>query len=108
MTSSLLLVMLWTTALTDGPSAQTPWFCKEGECPRFSERAIVRNGVELRLRDYESAFWVTTEVSTEGSGFWTLFNYIGGNNSDRKKVDMTAPVINVVQLSGRTEETAPE
>ncbi|XP_051909418.1 heme-binding protein 2 [Hippocampus zosterae] len=60
-------------------------------------------GPELQPKDYEvrtyqAAKWVSTTLSgtsldeSKGVGFRRLFNYIQGNNYQKVKVEMTAPV----------------
>jgi len=76
-----------------------PPFCRGLECPKFT--------VDLRTRDYEKrtypvSKWVSTTIigvdyeAASSQGFDKLFKYISGQNSERKTISMTAPVINRV------------
>nr|XP_061806410.1 heme-binding protein 2-like [Nerophis lumbriciformis] len=66
---------------------QTPQFTTPEKQPKDYEE-----------RTYEAAKWVSTTVSGTSldesmrTGFRRLFSYIQGNNTDKVKVEMTAPV----------------
>jgi len=57
----------------------------------------------VEIRTYESALWSSTVIPTtdletaEHTGFQRNFQYISGNNSENKKIDMTSPVTNYIQ-----------
>ena len=59
------------------------------------------DGVEIRL--YSGLILATVSGGAGGDPFRTLFNYISGNNSGRRKISMTTPVI----TPERIEMTAP-
>ncbi|KAL3853409.1 hypothetical protein ACJMK2_016949 [Sinanodonta woodiana] len=56
------------------------------------------NNTQVEERNYESAMWVSTTVQgmdyekAVTTGFWRLFKYIGGENDQGCKIEMTAPV----------------
>jgi len=58
-------------------------------------KVLLKEG-NFEIRQYEP---MIVAVSQEqdlrgGGGFDTLFGYIGGNNQDKMKIEMTAPVLN--------------
>lgn len=65
---------------------------------------------EIEIRDYAPLILAEVEVSGErkqaiNEGFKILANYIFGNNTSSKKMEMTAPVTN--ELSEKMSMTAP-
>ncbi|RVE55814.1 hypothetical protein OJAV_G00229650 [Oryzias javanicus] len=64
--------------------------------PKFT--AAEKKAQDYEIRTYQPAKWVSTTLSgMQGeehikTGFRRLFNYIQGNNKNKTKVDMTAPV----------------
>lgn len=80
-----------------------PGFCRGYDCPPFDSQKF--NGYERR--SYGETKWVGTSVTAASSDsatngmFMKLFRYIGGANSEGKKIKMTVPVATQVQaLSG--------
>ena len=60
-----------------------------------SYKVLAKEGpFEIRL--YEPMVVASCQEAdlSGGDGFSRLFNYIGGNNRDSKKISMTAPVLN--------------
>jgi effector-binding domain-containing protein len=58
---------------------------------------VVRTDGDVEIRDYASHIVAETVVDTNmeeagNQAFNKLFNYISGNNSSQKKIEMTAPV----------------
>lgn len=53
----------------------------------------------LEIRQYPQLLVAEVENSSEDRGFNILFNYINGDNSSRKKIPMTAPVINSEKIA---------
>ncbi|XP_041832705.1 heme-binding protein 2 [Melanotaenia boesemani] len=57
-----------------------------------------KQGQDYEIRSYQAAKWMSTTLSgmqadaAMSTGFRRLFNYIQGNNQNKVKVDMTAPV----------------
>uniref|UniRef100_A0A669BRI7 Heme binding protein 2 n=2 Tax=Oreochromis niloticus TaxID=8128 RepID=A0A669BRI7_ORENI len=64
--------------------------------PKFT--AEEKKGQDYEIRTYQPTKWVSTSVSgmqleaALSTGFRRLFNYIQGNNKNKAKVEMTAPV----------------
>lgn len=56
-------------------------------------------GNNMEIRKYSSTKWVSTKVDSTPNNvgttnmFYSLFNYISGANSNKQKMDMTAPVL---------------
>jgi len=99
--------MLWIAALlmlvVNGRSIdnlQEPKFCNGLDCPKFT---VITDTKDYQERAYEASKWTTTLISgmdyqsAVSEGFMKLFEYISGNNVDKKKVAMTAPVIAKVE-----------
>jgi hypothetical protein len=70
---------------------------------------IQKLGNNMEIRKYAPSKWVTTQVDVRASDvknkmmFNNLFNYISGANSDKQKMDMTAPVVmSYVSKNNRT------
>jgi len=75
-----------------------PSFCRGNDCPRY---AVLEQGEDYELRQYEEAKWVSTEaLSIDGSIrselFRRLFRYIDRNNVNAEKIPMTSPVLNKI------------
>ncbi|XP_036942098.1 heme-binding protein 2 [Acanthopagrus latus] len=64
--------------------------------PKFT--AEEKQGEDYEVRTYQPTKWVSTTLSAMewdtamNAGFRRLFNYIQGNNGNKVKVEMTAPV----------------
>jgi len=75
-----------------------PEFCHDLDCPHFT---VVESHDEYEVRRYDASKWARTAFSDPNSGydssirtmFWRLFNYIGGENADSQKIEMTIPVL---------------
>lgn len=83
------------SGLISNPELGAPWFCHDIDCPQFS---VTAKYGDLELRSYQGGAWVSTNISDVSYdkavkiGFMRLFGYISGDNVERKKVEMTAPV----------------
>jgi hypothetical protein len=72
-------------------------FCNGYECPGFSVVSTHENNIEIR--EYKDSSWFSTDMKAGSQaeltkkGFWTLFNYISGKNSQKEKIPMTVPVL---------------
>ncbi|CAA2984380.1 Hypothetical predicted protein [Olea europaea subsp. europaea] len=80
-----------------------PPTCNRIECPNYD---VIHTGNGFEIRRYNSSTWISTspidDISFVGAtrdGFLRLFSYIQGNNSDKRKIEMTAPVITEVKPS---------
>lgn len=66
------------------------------QSPKFTEQE--KKGEDYEVRTYHDTKWVSTTVSgmqldaAMSTGFRRLFKYIQGNNQNKAKVEMTAPV----------------
>jgi hypothetical protein len=94
-----ILVLALVGLTTSRHINDEPSFCRGLECPKFT--------TDLRTRDYEKrtypvSMWASTTIigvdygAASSQGFEKLFKYISGDNSDKKTIPMTAPVINRV------------
>ncbi|XP_071795897.1 heme-binding protein 2-like [Asterias amurensis] len=76
-----------------------PPFCRGLECPHFTSMLTTK---DYEFRAYPASKWVSTTIigadykSATSEGFDKLFQYISGQNSQKQKIEMTAPVINRV------------
>ena len=52
---------------------------------------VVKENKEYEIRKYSDRLVIETN-SIEGNGFRKLFNYISGNNKEKKEIKMTVPV----------------
>ena len=48
---------------------------------------------DVEIREYSNQIWAVTLSDDQNQGFSRLFNYISGSNEDKKKIEMTAPVV---------------
>eukprot|EP00127_Corallochytrium_limacisporum_P001565 Clim_evm18s66 gene=Clim_evmTU18s66 len=84
-----------STTTTSTATWKEPAFCNGLNCPPYQVNGDI-DGFEVRT--YRAGKWaVDTEegkvvMHALRDGFMKLFKYIGGNNSDKQKIDMTAPV----------------
>ncbi|KAL2476539.1 SOUL heme-binding family protein [Abeliophyllum distichum] len=80
-----------------------PPTCNRIECPSYD---VIHTGNGFEIRRYNSTMWISTspidDISLVGAtrtAFLRLFGYIQGNNSNKQKIEMTAPVITEVKPS---------
>ena len=62
---------------------------------------IVKENKEYEIRKYTDRLVIETN-STRGNGFRKLFNYISGNNEEKKEIKMTVPVTQEVKNGNTT------
>ena len=62
---------------------------------------IVKENKEYEIRKYSDRLVIETN-SIQGNGFRTLFNYISGNNEEKKEIKMTVPVTQEVKNGNMT------
>jgi len=84
--------------------------CNGNQCPDF--RVVETVPGKYQKRVYAPAKWVSTTVmgltrdDAAGDGFMTLFGYIQGQNVEKQKVEMTAPVtVRIIPGQGPACET---
>lgn len=79
---------------------KAPDFCKGIECPEYELVASPTKNIEIR--EYKKSSWVSTQMkngsqdSLRSKSFWTLYNYISGKNTNKEKIEMSAPVLNKI------------
>ncbi|XP_022099525.1 heme-binding protein 2-like [Acanthaster planci] len=92
----IIVLVLLTGSCEFRLVAGEPAFCRQLECPKFT--------TDYRTKDYEKrtyalSMWVSTTIAgvdymaASEQGFDKLFKYISGNNSEKRKIAMTAPMI---------------
>ena len=62
---------------------------------------IVKENKVYEIRKYSDRLVIETN-STQGNGFRKLFNYISGNNEEKKEIKMTVPVTQEVKNGNMT------
>ena len=62
---------------------------------------IVKENKEYEIRKYSDRLVIETN-SIQGNGFRKLFNYISGNNEEKKEIKMTVPVTQEVKNGNMT------
>ena len=62
---------------------------------------VVKKNEFYEIRKYSDRLVIETN-STQGNGFRKLFNYISGNNEEKKEIKMTVPVTQEVKNGNMT------
>ena len=62
---------------------------------------VVKENKEYEIRKYSDRLVIETN-SIEGNGFRKLFNYISGNNDEKKEIKMTVPVTQEIKNGNMT------
>ena len=62
---------------------------------------VVKENKEYEIRKYSDRLVIETN-SIEGNGFRKLFNYISGNNKEKKEIKMTVPVTQEIKNGNMT------
>ena len=62
---------------------------------------VVKENKEYEIRKYSDRLVIETN-SIEGNGFRKLFNYISGNNEQKKEIKMTVPVTQEIKNGNMT------
>ena len=62
---------------------------------------IVKENKEYEIRKYSDRLVIETN-SIQGNGFRKLFNYISGNNKEKKEIKMTVPVTQEIKNGNMT------
>ena len=62
---------------------------------------IVKENKEYEIRKYSDRLVIETN-SMDGNGFRKLFNYISGNNKEKKEIKMTVPVTQEIKNGNMT------
>jgi len=90
------IVFISAVLLAVVASAVSPSFCKGLECPKFE---TLGSGPNYEIRKYEPAYWATVSIDSmedyrfvQARAFQILFRYISGENVEKQKIEMTAPV----------------
>ncbi|RXN30641.1 heme-binding 2-like protein [Labeo rohita] len=103
--------MAETVSVSICPSASCPAQCSVEPVPAHEEGArlvaSVRRGFEERK--YEVSHWITTDIAGTSEsdlkdGFWKLYYFDQGENSEEKEIDMTRPVVVSVKEADGTGE----
>jgi len=76
---------------------EVPPSCESLECPAYES---IHNGKDYEIRRYNHTVWMSTVppiknisfLEATRTGFFSLFDYIQGQNAEQAKVPMTAPV----------------
>lgn len=82
-------------AAATNKDSDKPWFCHDLDCPKYKK---LDEFDDVELREYAPTKWASTVVKETSydkavrTGFWRLFKYISGENEDKAKIPMTAPV----------------
>lgn len=98
----------------EGPPKPYPIdkLCAEIECPPYTVIPLPEGASGFEMRRYSKANWVMTQLTDSevkhpergmGESFMKLFAYIQGQNEEKEKVPMTAPVVTVWDQDPYTE-----
>jgi len=63
---------------------------------------VVKQNKVYEIRKYSDRLAIETITSNQGSSFRKLFNYISGNNENKKEISMTAPVTQIEKKGSMT------
>merc|ERR1712121_116511 len=95
----LRLLTLFVAIATASADWVKPAYCNGLDCPVFE---VFENATEYELRRYSAAMWVSTQYTAMTPdeademarvAFNRLFEYISGQNENKEKINMTAPVV---------------
>ncbi|XP_016323152.1 heme-binding protein 2-like [Sinocyclocheilus anshuiensis] len=105
--TSVLCLLVGLVCFPSTECWEAPWFCHGRECPVCT---VVQQYEGFEERNYEVSHWITTDVaSTSNSdlkdGFWKLYYFNQGQNSENKEIAMTRPVVvSVKEADGMGEQ----
>ncbi|XP_056326941.1 heme-binding protein soul2 [Danio aesculapii] len=93
--ASALCLLVGLACFTTTKCWQAPWFCHEKDCPVYT---VVNQYGEIEERNYEMSNWITTDILSTSkddvaTGFWKLYYFNQGQNSENKEIAMTRPVV---------------
>ncbi len=63
---------------------------------------------DIEIRQYDRMILASVEEQDDNAAFGLLFNYISGENSPHKKIEMTAPVITQEKIQIELPNTSQE
>jgi hypothetical protein len=63
---------------------------------------VVKQSKVYEIRKYSDRLAIETITSNQGSSFRKLFNYISGNNKNKKEISMTTPVTQIKKNGSMT------
>ncbi|KAL2325978.1 hypothetical protein Fmac_025036 [Flemingia macrophylla] len=98
-------VLLTLLLVSLGVEGEIPQPCTERECPTYD---VVLHGTDFELRRYNSSAWISSYPMLVSSiedlkhaVSMRLYYYFMGQNSDRKEIKFTAPVLVEVDVTVR-------
>ncbi len=71
------------------------------------EYTVLRREGKLELREYPAMVMVGVDGLSDNEAFGVLFRYISGDNTTRRRIQMTAPVISSKASGEKIPMTAP-
>ncbi|XP_073691379.1 heme-binding protein soul2 [Garra rufa] len=110
MARTLLSALCLLAGLVCFPSTEcweAPWFCHGRACPEYT---VVQQHGGFEERNYNESHWITTSVAGTSesdlkAGFWKLYYFTQGQNSENKVIAMTRPVVvSVKEADGMGEQ----
>ncbi|XP_072533083.1 heme-binding protein soul2 [Salminus brasiliensis] len=92
-TFSVALCLLFVVPHPLGECWDAPWFCHGHECPEYS---VVKTYDNFEERLYKSSRWITKDIASAQKGdvtdgFWKLYNFLQGENDEKRVVPTTRP-----------------
>ncbi|KAG9275409.1 heme-binding protein 2-like [Astyanax mexicanus] len=92
-TLSVALCFLIVVSHPLGECWEAPSFCHELQCPEYT---VVNTYDNFEERHYQPSQWITQDIPSihkddVTAGFWKLYNFLQGENNEKKVIPTTRP-----------------
>ncbi|XP_067278078.1 heme-binding protein soul2 [Pseudorasbora parva] len=92
---SALCLLLGLICFSHTECWEAPSFCRGYSCPMYT---LVKEYQGFEERNYNTSNWIVTNIASTSEsdikeGFWKLYYFNQGRNSENKEIAMTRPVL---------------